>query len=361
MRVIVVTPDFPPATGGIQRLMGELVERSTWQSLVVTLSHPDATAAPGTYRLRTARVPRRGQLALLNAAAVRKGRQWRPDAILCGHIAVSPGAIALGQALRVPVIQYVYAMEMAERPRTARFAVTRAAVTIAISRHTARLALNAGAPAERLMTIEQGVALEAVTPRTTRGDQPTILTVARLSDRYKGFDVLLRALPLVRSRVPEARWVVVGDGALRSELEATAKAWGLSAAVRFVGFVTDGERDAWFDKAHVFAMPSRVPAYGGGEGYGLVYLEAGLHELPCVAGDAGAVSETVVHEETGILVDARDHVALADALVALLMDPVRSARLGRAGRERALARSWERMVCEVEAVVERITAVWPAR
>jgi phosphatidylinositol alpha-1,6-mannosyltransferase len=53
-------------------------------------------------------------------------------------------------------------------------------------------------------------------------DQPTIVMVARLEDRYKGFDVIIKALPLVRARVPEVRWVVVGEGSLRAELEAMA-------------------------------------------------------------------------------------------------------------------------------------------
>jgi glycosyltransferase involved in cell wall biosynthesis len=78
-----------------------------------------------------------------------------------------------------------------------------------------------------------------------------------------------------------------------------------------------------------------------------------MRGLPCVAGNAGAVSEVVVHGETGLLVDPRDHVAVADALVALLTDRELACRFGQGGREWALARSWESMVRQVETVLDR--------
>lgn len=362
MRIVVVTPDFPPAMGGIQRLMGNLVARTGWDSLVITLGHAEAADANfARHSVRSVPGVPRASIALLNVAAVRCGCRWRPDAVLCGHIAASPGATALGRMLRIPVIQYVYSKEMASRPRITRYAVTRAAATIAISDHTAGLAIRAGAPPDQVEKIEPGVDAIADEPPASRTGPPTILTVARLTDRYKGFDVMLRALPIVRSRIPDVRWVIVGDGKLRSELEARAMRGGITDAVRFTGAVTDEQRDVWYAKSHVFAMPSRVPSDGGGEGYGLVYREAGMRGLPCVAGDAGAVAEVVSHEETGLLVDARDHVAVADALIRLLSDPALATRLGRNGRRQAQARSWEQMAREVEAVVAGTVSSWRGR
>src|SRR5207253_143715 len=99
---------------------------------------------------------------------------------------------------------------------------------------------------------------------------PTIITVARLVDRYKGFDVTIRALPLVRARVPGARWIVVGDGSLRGELQAMADSEGVADCVTFAGALDDAGRDEWLDRADVFVMPSRLMPYGlGGEGFGI--------------------------------------------------------------------------------------------
>ncbi len=353
-RVLVTTPDFPPATGGIQRLLGELVSHATgWDTRVVTLDHPQAGSAP--MRVPTRRVVNRlpfrhTSIVRLNVATICEGLAWRPDAIVSGHIVTSPGAMLLGGLLGVPAVQYIYAKELTERGRLGRFAMARATATVVLSEHTAQIAREAGVNPARLHLIPPGVDV-VEREREAKAEVPTILTVARLSDRYKGFDVMLRAMPLVCARIPTVRWVVVGEGPLRDELQATAKAWGLYENVLFCGRVSDEDLDRWFARSHVFAMPSRLPANGGGEGYGLVYLEAGARRLPCVAGNVGAVAEAVNDGVTGLLVDATDHVATAAALVELLADPDRAAALGAAGHEHARALSWDRMSAALEALV----------
>jgi phosphatidylinositol alpha-1,6-mannosyltransferase len=190
-----------------------------------------------------------------------------------------------------------------------------------------------------------------------RTGSPTLITVARLGERYKGFDVVARAMPLIRTRVPDARWVLVGDGPLRPYVEALVEAQSLDGAVEFVGEVSDAERDAWLDRAHLFVMPSRVPASGsGGEGFGIVYLEAAAHALPVVAGDAGGAPDAVVHGETGLLVDPGDHVAVADAVSELLLDRDRAEAFGRAGARRAREFAWPRVARRVEDLLLELPA-----
>ena len=101
-------------------------------------------------------------------------------------------------------------------------------------------------------------------------------------------------------------------------------------------------------------MPSRLPAGGsGGEGFGIVYLEAGAHGLPVVAGNVGGALDAVADGETGLLVDPTDHVAVADAIADLLADPVRAAGLGRAGVEHARGFGWAATGAKVEALLAR--------
>ena len=356
--MILTTPDYPPATGGIQRLMWGLVTHATgWTTRVVTLDHPDAAGAPApvsTRRVRSSEASRHTAIARLNLATICEGLSWRPDAVVSGHLVTSPGAVLLGELLRIPSLQYVYAKELIHRPRLGRFATTRSNATVVLSEHAAEIARMAGADATRLHVIAPGVDFAE---RKRAGDGvPTILTVARLTDRYKGFDVMLRAMALVRARIPAVRWVVIGDGPLRGELERTAQTWGLDASVLFCGHVSDEELDGWFARSHVFAMPSRLPARGGGEGYGLVYLEAAARGLPCVAGNVGAVAEAVIDGETGLLVDASDHVQTAGALVELLANVDRAAELGAAGRERARTLTWDRMAIALQALVVDLVA-----
>src|SRR5207248_3281952 len=146
-----------------------------------------------------------------------------------------------------------------------------------------------GARSDRLVVIPPGVDFrEDGRTSTPKADQPTLVTVARLTDRYKGHDLVLEAMPKILSSVPEAQWVVIGDGPLRPSLERKATAKGLDSHVRFVGALPDSERDAWLARAHVFVMPSRLPDSGaGGEGFGIAYLEAAVFATPSVAGAAG--------------------------------------------------------------------------
>jgi phosphatidylinositol alpha-1,6-mannosyltransferase len=162
-------------------------------------------------------------------------------------------------------------------------------------------------------------------------------------------------MPLIRARVPDAHWVVVGDGPLRAQLEGLAAAHGLDGAVRFVGQVSDAERDRWLERADVFAMPSRLRSGGsGGEGFGIAYLEAAAHGLPVVAGNVAGALDSVVDRKTGLLVDPGDHIAVADAVSALLLDPGWAADLGRAGAVRARRFAWPTIAGRVEDLLLRV-------
>ena len=359
-RALLVTPDFPPGRGGIQTLLHRLVANAggfDWR--VVAPGDPAAAAFDRDAGIDVVRAapPRAGRVVsrgLLNAAALAQAARFRPDVVVSGHLVTSPAAAAIRRLLRVPVVQYLYALEVAAKPRLAAFAVRNADRTIAISRYTRDLARAAGADDDRIVVIPPGVDLppaeaNGVTPRE---GPPTVTTVARLSDRYKGHDVLVRALPLVRSRVPDARWVVVGDGPLRAHLEALASAHGVRDAVHFAGSVSDDERDRWLSSSDVFAMPSRLPADGlAGEGFGIVYLEAGARSVPVVAGDVGGALDAVVDGKTGLLVDPLDHVAVASAVTELMLDSDRAKRMGRAGAEHARTFAWPEVAAAVEDVL----------
>jgi phosphatidylinositol alpha-1,6-mannosyltransferase len=364
MRIVLTTPDYPPATGGIQLLLERLVRHSRFSYEVIVPQPPGQSA----HVARLAEVTRtrrladhRATVANLNAVTVRRVAVLRPDAVISGHVVTGPGALAARTLFGVPAIQYLHGAELGGRPGLSRLVTRRASACVAVSSHTAQLALALGAPAARIHTIPPGVDAPPDLPcRTARQDsaaEPTVLTVARLEDRYKGFDVMMRALPLIRGRVPNVRWVVVGEGSLRAELEAIADAYAVRDCVSFAGRLDDEARDGWFDRADVFAMPSRVMANGtGGEGFGLVYLEAAMHRLPSVAGDAGGGVDAVIDGETGVTVDATDHVAVADAIADLLLDPDRRTRLGEAARARAEQLSWTRMAEQVDRLVESLVA-----
>jgi phosphatidylinositol alpha-1,6-mannosyltransferase len=355
-RLLVVTPDLPPARGGIQALMGGLLgELHRFRVRVVALESPGARDHDRAAGWDVLRVPTHARLGparnlLLNAAALADAVRFRPDAALHAHIVTSPAAVAAGRFPGVPHMVIYHANEIVGKPRLAAFAARHADAAMVVSGYTESLLLAAGGRPERVHRISPGVTLPSV--EREPGERPTILTVARLNDAYKGHDVLLEALPAIRARVPDVHWVVVGEGPLRPSLEARARATGVADAVSFLGGVGDDERDSWLARATVFAMPSRLPGGGlAGEGFGIVFLEAAAYGLPVVAGDVGGALDAVSAGETGLLVDPTDATAVAEAVCSLLLDPERARTLGEAGAARARSFAWPAIAARVEDVL----------
>jgi phosphatidylinositol alpha-1,6-mannosyltransferase len=356
VRVLVLTPDFPPTRGGIQQLLERLIRYATrMEPRVVTMAAPsdtdfDARQPYDVRRVAWLPASRRLSFLWLNVVAVREALRDRPPIVLSGHIVTGPAAWAIKTLLRIPTVQYLHADEVRAAPRLARFALRSAATVVVVSRHTEGLARAAGVDSARIHRIPPGVDLVSEVD-LRRDGPPTLLTVARLEDEYKGHDIMLLAMRTIRERVPDARWVVVGEGSLRPRLERLAAEYGVEKQVSFLGDLPDTERDRWYRTAHVFVMPSRLPPDSGGEGFGIVYLEAAAHGLPVVAGDVAGARDAVVHEDTGLLVDPTNHLAVADATTRLLLDPEERMRLGRRGAERAAGFAWPEIASRVEALV----------
>jgi phosphatidylinositol alpha-1,6-mannosyltransferase len=208
-----------------------------------------------------------------------------------------------------------------------------AALLVANSRHTAQ---RAEAANPGLGTIEIcPLAIEHL-PRpdesdvTTQDGAPMVLMVGRLlaAEGYKGHDQMLEAWPSVLNRVPAARLVIAGGGDDLARLQQKAADLGVGASVDFTGFVPEAERTRLYRRARIFAMPSQ------GEGFGLVYLEAMAHRLPCIGSYQDAAREVIADGVTGYLVDQPDIAALATRLVHLLTDEPRRRAMGEQGRAR---------------------------
>lgn len=360
MRVLVVTPDYPPRVGGIQLLTYRLVrELRNLDSRVLTLwtegaEDFDRRTGEDVDRTRVPGAGHRAQMVALNGRTVAVARSWGADVVLNMHIVSAPGTCLARRIHGTRFVQYLYAKEVLQRPRLAQLAVRRAAATVAISAHTQELALRSGAHPRSVHLIHPGVDVPE-TLRRAPDRRPTLVTVARLRDRHKGHDTVMRAVARLRDQIPDIRWVVIGDGPLRGEYEQLAQRLGVAANVRFLGALSDGDRDAWLDRAHALVMTSRHDTEGS-EGFGIVYLEAAAHGLPVVASDQAGVVDAVVDGRTGLLVDPRDDAAVARALQRLLQDPAEAERLGRAGYERTRRFSWAHAAGRLEAVLREVNA-----
>ena len=156
---------------------------------------------------------------------------------------------------------------------------------------------------------------------------PTVLSVARMYPR-KRLDDLLRAAVGLRSRIPNVRVRIVGDGPESSRLRTLTGSLGLTGAVTFLGEISRSALAVEYAGAHCFCLPTVQ------EGFGLVFAEAMAAGLPIVACRAAAVPEVVVDGRTGLLVSPRDPEELAKAMETLLTNAALRAELGAAGLRR---------------------------
>jgi rhamnosyl/mannosyltransferase len=173
---------------------------------------------------------------------------------------------------------------------------------------------------------------------------PTLLFLGRLR-YYKGLDVLLQAMTGVRARL-----VIGGEGPMRPELEALAARLGLADRVSFAGTIPDEELPAFYRSGDLFVLPASARS----EAFGTVLLEAMACGLACVTTELGTGTSYVVQDGiSGLVVPARNHRALAEAINRLLADDQLRRSLGQAGLAR-VSREFtvERLVARVQAVYD---------
>ena len=209
-----------------------------------------------------------------------------------------------------------------------RFVLRRYGRVVAVSDAVRDRLLKAGVPQEKVRQIRNGINLRPYTDaapslRAELGDRPIVGVVARLSQE-KGVDIFLRAVPLVLVEVPEARFVVVGDGPERENLTELIAELGIASSVSMLGRRDD--LPAVYASLDVMVSPSRL------EGLPMAILEGMASGRALVATAVGAVPTVVADDRTGVLVAAEDECALANAITSLLRDPERRLRLGSAAR-----------------------------
>ncbi|SFB36556.1 phosphatidylinositol alpha-1,6-mannosyltransferase [Amycolatopsis marina] len=362
LRTLLVTNDFPPRPGGIQNYLNSLAHRVPADDLVVYA--PSWESASGTHREFDANAPfevvrHPTPLMLPTPGVLRRARSIMRarecEAVWFG--AAAPLAL-LGRALREEGARRIvscthghevgWSMLPAARQALRRIGETSDVVTY-VSKYTRSRFAAAFGPMAGFEHLPSGVDPELFRPdqagreelrrRYGLSDRPTVVCVSRLVPR-KGQDMLVRALPLLRERVPDAALLLVGGGPYRRRLTELAREHGVAEHVVFTGSVPWEELPAHYAAGDVFAMPARTRGKGlDVEGLGIVYLEASACGLPVVAGKSGGAPETVLDEVTGHVVDGRRLDQLVDTLSPLLADPVRAHRMGEAGRE-WVSRHW---------------------
>ena len=183
-------------------------------------------------------------------------------------------------------------------------------------------------------------------------DRPRVLFLGRIEPR-KGLKHLLRAMPGIVRRVPDVQLVVVGAAPFGRRYEESLDP-GIADRVVWAGAIPGDDRPRYYSGTDVYCSPAV-----GNESFGIVLLEAMATGRPVVASDIRGYRKVVDHEEDGLLVPPCDPDAIADAVARLLLDPDLRARMGRAGREKALRYSWPKIAVRIEDYYRELIARYP--
>ncbi|SBT44958.1 glycosyltransferase family 4 protein [Micromonospora auratinigra] len=350
-RTLLITNDFPPRPGGIQSFVHQLAVRQPAGSVVVYASSwrgADKFDADQPFEVVREHTKVLLPTPLVARRAAKLARAYDCDTVWFG--AAAPlGLLAAGLRRRAGIRRAV-ALTHGHEAGWATLPGARAAlrrigrgvdVTTYLGEYTrSRLAkvldgvteLRRLAPGVDVDTYHPSVDGERVRVRLGLADRPVVVCVSRLVPR-KGQDMLIRALPEIRRRVPDAALLIVGGGPYRATLEKLARQTGVERDVVFTGSVPSAELPAHYAAGDVYAMPCRTRNRGlDVEGLGIVYLEASATGLPVVAGDSGGAPDAVREGETGYVVRGRDVAQLTDRVATLLADRDLARQLGAAGR-----------------------------
>lgn len=342
-------------SGGTERqavqLTRLLVESGRWNVSVATLDR-DGALLPEVNRLGFNDVPEFRLNSFYDLHAVRQVRRFAQylkqheiDVLHAHDFYTNIFGMAAATLARVPV-RIASRRESAVRPSTQRI-VERSAyrfadAVIANCEEVRRQLIDEGVPARKVRTIYNG--LDPARVQTPPAERKEILASLNLPDRqfvtimanmrahvwkpepacYKDHPTFLRAAQLVHKQVPEAGFILAGEGELLEATQDLARNLGIAERTFFIGRCKDIGRV--LSVSDVCVLSSRSEGFSNSI---LEYMAAGR---PVVATDVGGAREAIVPGETGYLVARGDHQQLAEHVVSLLLDPERARALGEAGK-----------------------------
>ncbi|MCU1307727.1 MAG: pimB 5 [Acidobacteriaceae bacterium] len=341
--VVLVTSAFG-GIGGIETFnrsligaLDQLAPQHNWSVQVLSLL--DREDLPGADRyVRSQSVKVRGfagSRMQFFFSAIRAGQD--ADIAIIGHVNLASLALFMNSSFKCSI---VYGIEVWRRLAWLRsWGVSRMDRILSISEYTQRQMMLHNSLTEDLFCIFP-TTLDPLAPSPrTKLDRsalglpqgPMLLSVSRLasSEKYKNIRSVIESMPEVLAQVPDAFYVIVGDGAERTTFEELARDMGLADKVFLRGAVSDELLPSYYENCDLFVLPSTK------EGFGIVFLEAMHHGKACIGARAGGVPEVIRDADTGVLVDpSKLATQVPEAILRLLKDPMLRRTMGANGRAR---------------------------
>jgi len=361
---LILTSYFPPMTGGISKSLYNFYLNFPQDKIAVLTDQKQSTEKPGNIYVKNffCRIkiiwPKWIPMIFHTYKIVKENNI---DLLQVGQV-IPHGYAALfvKKLLKKPYIVYVYGQDLLiNRPGSRKYRRIQKILNasdgiIANSSYTKKLMSDMGikvkttvaypCPQINHISLNNDELKDFKAAHDLNGKK-VVLSVGNLVER-KGQDNVIQAVSSLRKKIPNLRYVIVGNGPARSKLSNLIKDRGLQGLVTIHQNVSDRELKNFYASAHVMAMPSRLLKDRLGqakdvEGFGMVFLEANLFGLPVVGGNNGGQTDAIEDGKSGLIVDPTSIKEIEDALFRLLSDQSYAERLGEYGKKRVLEKfSW---------------------
>ena len=360
-KVLVLTENFPPISGGSGRWFWELYSRlPKEQYLILADDVQGAAEFDQTHQLNILRMPLKSSEWGFKSLSgmkfywrliwqIRKIiKQQKITHIHCGRV-IHEGVTAwlLKILTGTPYLCYVHGEDV----ETAATSGEHNLMVKQVCKHADRLICNSHNSAnivkrlnyandDKINVLHPGVDASLFVPlaedlgfKQQMGWQgrKVIITVGRLQER-KGQDMMVRAIALLKQQFPEILYAIIGRGECLESLKSLTAELNLNDHVQFLTEVTDPQMIQCYQQSDVFILPNRTIG-NDIEGFGMVLVEAQACGKPVIAGDSGGTKETMLINESGFVIDCTDAQLISNTVAKLLADPEQIVQMGKIGRQ----------------------------
>lgn len=321
--ILLLTPDFPPEKGGIQKLMFNLsnvLKISGYDIEVITLYKKYYSEFDSKQNFKISRIKIMGKRNIYILCSFFFYLPFilskKSDLVISGHIITTIIGLIIKKIKNIPLITYTHALEIMDLRyrRIIRFLLRNSDLVIAVSDFTKNFIKKMGI--KNVFRVYPPVDVEYFTEKKYDklklkrelgfNKKLILLTIARCDrkERYKGIDTIISVLPLLYKKFPNIHYIVVGGGNDLDRLKGIAKDFDVESLVTFTGVINDHELIRYIASADIFIMLSKQIKEGERlkcEGLGIVFLEAQAMGVPVIGGKSGGIPEIVIHKKTGLL------------------------------------------------------------
>lgn len=336
-RILVVTRNFPPLVGGMEKLIYHTYSELSkeYDMLLLGPEGCEEFASDSLYVRGCPLTPLPRFLLCLQWHAYRIAQRFRPQIILGGSGLAAPAVVFAARCAGAVPACYLHGLDLVAPNLIYRSvfvrAIRRCKILFANSRNTAELAHKAGVPAESVHVLHPGVTIPHHDRTSARAlfraklnaaNRPILLSVGRLSPRKGIVEFVTKSLPALVARHPDLLLVIIGSEPANALMRSHAETQRLMAAARhagvenyivMLGTVDDKTLSQAYSGADLLVFPA-LDVPGDVEGFGMVAIEAAAHGLPTVAFSVGGVADAVRPGISGHLVVPSNYAGLTAAI-----------------------------------------------